>query len=120
MENNEINLENWDDFAGDYIKAEHIKEFPGKLVCIGIEGYQQDGKAKLKAEVEYNGKKWKFDLNKTNQNFIKFENLMPKDIIGKVITVDKTKVMNPTIKRMVDSLIIVEIDYDYNFEVNNS
>ena len=102
-------LDSWDDFAGDYLKAEFIKEFPCTVICINMYGEVEDGRNKLIAEVEYNERKWKFDLNKTNQSFMRLSKLMPKDLIGKKIVVDKTKVRNPSTGGMVDSLIIVEI-----------
>lgn len=104
------NLDDWSDFAGDYLKAEYIVEFPAKIVCIGVDGLTENGKAKLIANVEYNNRPWKFDLNKTNQNFVKSEGLSPRQMIGKVIIVQKTKVMNPSIKKLVDSLIIIAIE----------
>lgn len=107
--NKEPNLDNWSDFAGDYIKAEYLGEFPAKLVCIGVHGLVDNGKNKILADIEYNNRTWKFDLNKTNQNFIKSKGLMPRQIIGKILVVDKIKARNPTTNSMVDSLIIVDI-----------
>jgi hypothetical protein len=102
-------LDTWDDFAGDYIKAEFVKEFPCYFVVTGVNGEVEDGRNKLIAEVEYNKRKWKFDLNKTNQGFIRAKKMMPKDIIGKFLFCDKTKVRNPSTGGMVDSLIVVDI-----------
>lgn len=111
MENNgnQPNLDDWTDFAGDWIKAEFVKEFPAKIVCIGVESRFESEKAKLVAKVEYNNRTWNFDLNKTNQNFIKDDGLMPREIIGKVLVVNTTKVRNPSTGFMVDSLIIEKI-----------
>jgi hypothetical protein len=104
------NLDSWDDFAGEWIKADYISEFPAKLVCIGVEGASENGKPKLIANVEYKQRKWKFDLNKTNQNFIRASGITkPKLLIGKVLVVDKTKVRNPSLNQMVDSLVIIDI-----------
>jgi hypothetical protein len=103
-------LEDWTAFAGDYIKAEFIKEFPVKLVCIKVYVETEDNRHKLLTEVEYNGRVWKFDLNKTNQAAIRLKNLMPKDIVGKVITCISVKARNPTSGLQVDSLLITDIE----------
>lgn len=104
------NLDSWDDFAGEYIKAEFVKKYPAKLVCVNVIGEVEDGRNKLIAEVEYNNRKWKFDLNKSNQAFIRHKGLSPKQVIGKVLVCDKTKVRNPSTNSMVDSLIITEVE----------
>ena len=110
MEQKELNLDSWNDFAGEYIKAENIKEFPAKLVVIGVRSEVKDKKPRLYAEVEYNERTWTFDLNKTNQNVVKDHKLMPKEMIGKVFTVITVKVTNPTTKGLVDSLVISNIE----------
>jgi hypothetical protein len=103
---NNPSVDSWNDFAGDYIKAEFIQDFPAKLVCVGVSTRFESNKPKLIASVEYNNRSWSFDLNKTNQNFIKALGLMPKDIVGASLTVNKIKVLNPTTKAQVDSLVI--------------
>lgn len=102
-------LDSWDDFAGDYIKAEYVKEYPAKLVVIGVNSKFEEGRPKLICDVEYNGRTWKFDLNKTNQAEVKKTDLMPLELIGKVFVVQKIKVRNPSTNSMVDSLIIEEV-----------
>ena len=109
-DSNQPSLEDWTDFAGEWIKAEFIKEFPAKLVCISIEGVLDDGKSRLIAVVEYLDKTWKFDLNKTNQSVLRKNKLMPKDIIGKVLHVDKIKVRNPSSGEQVDSILISDVE----------
>jgi len=103
-------LDSWDDFAGDYIKAELIKEWPCVLVCLGVDSDVEDGRNKLIATVEYNKRQWKFDLNKTNQKFIRTKIDKPKDLAGLKITCDKTKVRNPSTGGMVDSLVITALE----------
>lgn len=103
-------LEDWSDFAGEYIKAEWIKEFPAKLVVVSLDGEYDGTRPKIIANVEYNGRAWKFDLNKTNQSFIKAVPLNPVELIGKVLVVDKIKVRNPTTAAMVDSLVITMVE----------
>lgn len=108
-ESNQPNLDDWSDYAGDWIKAEYVKEFPVKLVCVGIDGMSENGRNRLVATVEYNNRTWKFDLNKTNQNFIKSDGLMPKDVIGKIFECQTIQVRNPTTGGMVGSLVISKI-----------
>ena len=103
-------LDSWDDYAGEWIKAEFVKEVPAKIPCVDIKGIVEDGKNKLIAEIEYNNRTWSFDLNKTNQNFIRSKGIMPKDLIGRVFVCEKIKVRNPTTNSMQDSLIITDIE----------
>lgn len=108
-------LDSWDDFAGDYIKAEFVKVFPAKLACINVDSYQEKAKEGKKAknrlivEVEYNKRVWSFDLNKTNQKFIREAGFTPRQILGKILVVDKIKARNPQTGGMVDSLVITDI-----------
>ncbi len=103
-------LDDWTDFAGEWIKAEYVKEVPAKLVCIGVDTLVDGTRTRLIAKVEYLDRAWSFDLNKTNQNFIKSAGLMPKDITGKVFVVEKVQVRNPQTAQMVDSLVITKIE----------
>lgn len=104
-------LDTWDDFAGEYIKAEFIKQFPAKLPVINLHGSNEDGKNKLICDVEFNKRKWKFDLNRTNQNFLRNNGIKtPAELIGRILIVDKIKVRSPLTNSMVDSLIINKIE----------
>ena len=103
-------LDNWNDYAGDYIKAEFISKFPAKLVVIAVKSVFEQGKAKLLCQVEYSGREWTFDLNKTNQNVIRATDLMPFELVGKVFTVASVKVTNPSTKQLVDSLVITHVE----------
>lgn len=103
-------LSNWDDYSGEFLKAVIIKEFPAILVCTGVEGFNQDGKNRLVADVEYKQRKWKFDLNKTNQNFLKTKIKSPRELVGLKLTCEKIKTRNPTTNSMVDSLIITDVE----------
>lgn len=106
-----LSTDSWDDFAGDYLKAEFIKAFPAILVCVGVEPIQRENGAGLIADVEYNNRTWKFDLNKTNQATIRTSGIAsPKALIGKKILVEKIKVRNPSTNSMVDSLSISQVE----------
>jgi hypothetical protein len=110
-EDKQPNLEKWDDFAGEYLKADLIAEFPVKLVPLTINATYDDGRPRLIIEVEYNEKTWKIELNKTNQNFIRSKGIKsPMEIVGKVLSFDKIKVRNPSTNTQVDSLAIIDID----------
>lgn len=104
--------DSWDDFAGDYLKPDLIKEFPVKLPVINISSsFSEDKRPMLEIETEYNGKSWKLNLNKTNQNFLRANGIKsPKEIIGKVLVFDKMKVRNPSTNSMVDSFVIDKIE----------
>ena len=103
-------VDNWDDFAGDYLKAEYIKSYPAELVCIDVETAFEEDKPKIIAVVEYNEKEFKFQLNKTNQSVVKKVCKSPKELIGKKLTVQKIKQRNPTNNSLVDSILIEKIE----------
>jgi len=103
-------LERWDDFSGDFLKTDIIKEFPVTLVPVNIESEYKDDKPRMFITVNYNKKDWKMELNKTNQNFIRSKNITPKEIIGKKLTFDTHKVRNPSSNLMVDSFLITEVE----------
>ena len=109
---NEPRTDQWTDFAGKYLKAEHISVFPITLVCNNVSAYfDEDSNAHLILEFVYNSKKWKWECNKTNQKFIKDAGLKsPVNVLMKKITFDKIKVRNPTTKQLVDSLSIIKIE----------
>ncbi len=110
--NNEPRLDQWTDFAGKFLKAEHISSFPVTLVCNKVEGYFDDkGDARLVMEFGYNSKKWKWECNKTNQKVIKDAGIKsPKDLYLKKFTFEKIKVRNPSNNQMVDSLSVVKVE----------
>ncbi len=104
-------LDSWDDFAGEYLKADLIKEFPCPLAVKDVKAGYEDGRAKLVIVVEYNSRDWKIDLNKTNQTAIRAAKIKsPKEIIGKKLTFVKIKQRNPTTNTMVDSLLIESVE----------
>jgi hypothetical protein len=110
MEEKQPSLEGWEDFAGEYLKADLIKEFPVTLVPVEIDAAFEDGRARLAIKTEYNGKTWKLELNKTNQNFLRANGITsPKAIIGKKLVFDKIKVRNPTTGGQVDSFLIIKV-----------
>jgi len=110
--NDQPRLDQWTDFAGNYLKADMIDIFPVLLICNKVDGYfDDDGEAHLILELPYKGKKWKFECNKTNQRVIKEAGIKsPQDLYLKKLTFNKIKVRNPSTKQMVDSLSIVKVE----------
>lgn len=110
-EKQQPSLDEWDDFSGDYIKTDLIKAFPLTIVPVSIESeYNKDDKPMMAIKFLYNKRNWKLNLNKTNQNFIRANNMKPKEIIGKKLVFDKIKVRNPSTNTQVDSFLLVKID----------
>lgn len=110
-EENKPNLEDWTDFAGEWLKTDIVKKFPVKIVVkdVGAD-YSDEGKPKMWVVTEYLGRSFKLGLNKTNQNFLKANNLMPREVIGKILTLDKIKVRDPSKNALVDSFCISSIE----------
>ena len=107
----DLDTSSWNDFAGDYLKADFIKIFPAILVCVGVEPIQRENGAGLIALVEYEKREWKFDLNKTNRSFLMSQGISsPNALIGKKLLVEKIKVRNPSTNSQVDSLIISQVE----------
>ena len=101
----------WNDFAGDFIKADNVKEFPVKFVVLGVEKIPgMDDRDKLVAEIEYGDRTWKFDLNKTNRDVLQEKFNSPSEIIGKVLKCNRIKVRNPSTQAMVWSLVIEDVE----------
>lgn len=105
------NLDTWDDFAGDFIKADLVQKYPALFVVKDVKANLEDGRPKLLCQIEYNGREWIFDLNKTNQNFVRNSGVKsPKALIGKKLTMAVIKVRNPTTGNLVNSLVIDKIE----------
>jgi hypothetical protein len=111
MDEQKPNLDNWNDFCGDFLKIELVKEFPMIVVPVKVEAGFEEGKAKLIIEFELMGRSWKMGLNKTNQDVLRKSGLVsPNAIVGKKLTFDKIKARNPTLNTMVDSFILVKVE----------
>ena len=110
MTENKVNLDDWTDFAGEYLKVDLVKEFPLIVVPIDVEAQVRDGKTELSIVFEYSGKTWKLGLNKTNQNVIRGAGIAPKDIVGCKLTFEKTKARNPQTNSMVDSFVLTKAE----------
>ena len=105
-------LDQWNDFAGKFLKADMIKAFPVTLVCANVEGYfDEEDVGHLILTLDFEGKKKQWEINKTNQKIIKdLKIASPKALELKKITFGKVKVRNPSTQQMVDSLVIEKIE----------
>jgi len=111
MDEQKPNLDNWNDFAGVFLKCDLIKEWPLIVVPIKVEAGFEEGKAKLIIEFLYMNRNWKLGLNKSNQEILRKSGLVsPNAIVGKKLTFEKIKARNPTLNLMVDSLILTKVE----------
>jgi len=102
----------WIDFSGDFLKAEIVKEWPVVLVALSVKTeFDKDEKARMFIETEYLGRKWKLEINKTNQNFMKSNKIdAPSKIVGKKLTFGKIMVRNPSLNQQVPSFLLEKIE----------
>jgi hypothetical protein len=97
----------WDGILANFLKAENLEEDEETLVCIGIEVNGKD----VNLEIEKQGVKFLFSLNITNKVFLKENGItIPKEVIGKKLTLKKVLAMNPQLKKEVPSLRIVKVE----------
>jgi len=108
------NVDSWNDYVGDYLKPELVKEFPLNVAVKDLVSSFNAGKAQLAVKVEYLGRDWLINLNKTNQDLIRKNKKpaikTPRELIGKKLTFDKTKVWNPALKQHVDGFIVDSLE----------
>ena len=109
MSENQTSVESWDGLLKNYLKAENLKESNEKFACVGV---AVDGE-KMDLNLERNDGKEKFifGLNRTNMSWLKSNGISaPKEVIGKILTLEKVKARNPTTKQEVDSLRITSME----------
>lgn len=102
-------LDSWDAFTGDVLKPENVKTKEEAYVIVDIHTEEQDGKQKLKLQVERNEIKKDFYLNATNTKILMATANTPKSLIGKKVYFDKMKVNNPQTGKVQDSLVIDKV-----------
>ena len=110
MTEKQPSLDGWEDFTGEFIKTDIIKEFPVTIVPVDMESQFDDGKGRLFINFQYNKRDWKMELNKTNQNFIRSKGLAPKEIVGKKVVFDKVMNRNPTTGQPTPGFLIIDIN----------
>ena len=109
-EEKQLNVENWSDFSGEFLKAAFVTKFPLKVFVKDIEASYINDNPVLNIVFEYEGNDKKISLNKTSRNFlIASKVLSPKDIKGKILTFEKIKVRNPK-GESVDSFELVKVE----------
>lgn len=110
--NNTPSLDDWVDFAGDFLKAELVKEWPVRLGVISVTTeFDKDEKARLFITTEYLKKTWKLELNKTNQAVLKKNKIeKPSDIKDRVLTFEKIMVRNPSLNIQVPSFLLIKVE----------
>ncbi|KKN28604.1 hypothetical protein LCGC14_0852490 [marine sediment metagenome] len=109
MSEKETSTDSWDGLLINYLKAENLKEQEEAFACVGVNVKEND----MNLDLERNEGKEKFvySLNTTNKVFLKNNGIsVPKDVIGKVITLKKVLAMNPGTKKEVDSLRISKVE----------
>ena len=106
----QTSVDSWDGLLTNYLKADDV---PGTLgsevvvVCIGVDTRESN----LDLIVEYNGKKYTFTCNVTNMTFLKKNGIViPKEAVGKKITLVKSTATNPQLKKEVPTLRISKIE----------
>ena len=112
VENQAPSTDSWDGFVETYLKAEHVKTWPGKVfVAFVNSGLSPKDKPQIICDVQYDGKKYKWDCNKTNmKKLITLGIKTPKDLQNKFIIFNKIRVQNPSTKQPVDSLEVENIE----------
>ena len=112
MNETQPDLENWDDFLGSWFKAEFVKTWPAVTVFMGVKGqFDAEDNAHLIYDIEYSGKKLKWEPNKTNIQILKEAGLTsPKALIGKKVYFKKVMNFNPQIKKKVPSFEVERIE----------
>ena len=109
MSEQTTSIDSWDGLLVNYLKADNLKEQEEVFGCIGI---NVEGK-EMELEVQRNEeeKPFVFGLNVTNKVFLKNNGIsVPKEVIGKKLTIKKVLAMNPSLKKEVESLRISKIE----------
>lgn len=106
----EKDLDSWDKFSSNFIKAADVASENDAYVCIGVNQTEDDlPKVRLTLEMEEN--EYSFDLNKTNIGKLKELKIeSPRKLIGKKIYFKKVLARNPSTKKEVDSLRVYKIE----------
>lgn len=110
MSEKQVSVDSWDGVLTNYLKPENIAGEIGVVedfVCTNVSvSDNQDIELQLNRQNE----KFLFTLNKTNSAFLKDNGIkIPRETIGKILTIKKTTATNPTLKKEVPALRIVGI-----------
>ncbi len=104
--------ESWDDFIETFIKPKHFKKFPDKVFVAFVHAdLNRDGEPQLICDVQYNGQKYKWDVNKTNMRKLRDLGIPnPKALQNKQVVFNKIRVQNPRTNQSVDSLEVIGVE----------
>ena len=109
MSEKTTSADSWDGLLVNYLKADNLKEQEEVFACIGInvEGKEME----LEVQRDEKEKPFVFGLNVTNKVFLKNNGIsVPKEVIGKKLTIKKVLAMNPSLKKEVESLRISKVE----------
>ena len=109
MSEEQMSTDSWDGLLGNYLKAEDVKEKEGKFPIIGVRAFSDEGEVKVQLDVEVGSFKKIWDLNMTNRTACKASGFTPKEMIGKFVYWEKSKAMNPSLKKEVPVLRVVKV-----------
>lgn len=111
MENQNTNLESWDDFKGDWLKAQMIKNFNDTFPVTNVASdTNPEGKDQVVLTLQIYTKKKKYSLNQANIKVCEDAGITsPLQLKGKMLKFAKIQTYSPTEKKRVDSLIIEQI-----------
>lgn len=111
MNEQQPDLDNWNEFLGSWLKAEHISTFPATVFVNQVKAeYADDDEAQLILEISYSGKKYKFQPNKTNIGILREKGIKsPKELSGKSLIFKEVMNFNPSLKKKVPSLEIQDV-----------
>lgn len=97
--------DNWDAFGSKYIKADNVANNTDEYAITDVTSQDEADKKTLILTIQRNGIEKLFGCNATNEQAVKAVCPdSPKQVIGKVITFNKVKTMNPNTKKEVDGL----------------
>lgn len=108
------NKKKWDEYLEVFLKADEVENEKDPFVVIEVLEHKFDKEKKtknLRLSLEKKGKKYLFDLNKTNMIFLMEEAKLeyPDDILGKILCFKKVLVNNPSTKKEVEALRIRKV-----------
>ena len=114
MSEQKPSLESWDGLLTNFLKADCFETQEEIFAVVDAKLITRDNGANyisLGVTKREGTEKYIFDLNVTNQVFLKNNGIVaPKDIIGKQITLKKVLVTNPQTKKEVEGLRICKIE----------
>ncbi len=104
--------DSWDNFIDNYLKAEHVKEWPCKAYCAFVNSsLDRKDKVQLICDLQYDGQKFKWQANINNMKKLRELGMKsPKDIQNHSIFFEKIRVQNPATGKTVDSLEVVKVE----------